>query len=83
MQVVLNTEQIGVLQQILGDEGLRKNIFTCSECKHYTPYYEPQRPVGIAPYKEAGAGCCKARKTPVKKSKRPCGRFEVRGIGDE
>ena len=83
MQVGLSAEQIGVLREIVGDEGLRKSVFTCGECRHYKTYNEPQAPINIAPYREAGAGCCTARKAPVKKNKRPCGRFELEELGNE
>lgn len=75
MQVALTAEEMEVVKKIVGNDGLRRAVFTCEECKHYHQHYVKGTPENIAPYVEAGSGHCSTRKL-VRKSTKACNRFE-------
>ena len=76
MQVALTTEEMKVVKKIIGDDGLRRAVFTCKECKHFHQHYLKGSP-GIAPYVDAGSGHCSTLKL-VRNNTKACNKFELK-----
>lgn len=77
MQVALTAEEMEVVKKIVGNDGLRRAVFTCEECKHFYQHYIKGGYGNIAPYIEVESGHCASRKL-VRKSTKACPKFEVR-----
>ena len=73
MQVALTAEEMEVVKKIVGNDGLRRALFTCEECKHFYQHYVKN---GIG-YTEVASGHCASHKL-VRKSTKACPKFEVR-----